>query len=295
VDKPRGRTSHDVVARVRRVLSGARVGHAGTLDPDATGVLVLCVGKATKISSFLMEGAKEYRGTGRLGITTDTQDATGTVVSERPVRVTEEDLRAACAAFAGEVEQLPPMFSAVKVDGQRLYRLARKGVEVERASRRVTVHELSVLDVSLPDFRFLLRCSKGTYVRTIVHDVGERLGCGAHLTGLARTRQGIFELERALPWETLLGADGPEAVLRVAVTPHEALSFLPAVAMPPSVAPRRQGELLPLPPDAPAGDLVRLLDARGAVQGVGRREERGVRILHLLPAASLFGRGRRSA
>jgi tRNA pseudouridine55 synthase len=295
VDKPRGRTSHDVVARVRRVLSGAKVGHAGTLDPDATGVLVICVGKATKISSFLMESSKEYRGLGRLGVSTDTQDATGTVLEERPVSVAEDELRAACAAFVGEVEQVPPMYSAVKVDGQRLYRLARKGVEVERASRRVTVHELTVLDVAPPDFRFLLRCSKGTYVRTVVHDVGERLGCGAHLAELARTRQGIFGLEDALPWDALQAEDGPDRIVRAAVTPHEALGFLPALALPPSVAARRTGEIVPDGSDRPEGELVRLTDARGAVQGVGRTEERGVRILHLLPAVVLFGRGRRGA
>lgn len=295
MDKPRGLTSHDVVARVRRVLNGAKVGHAGTLDPDATGVLVVCVGKATKISSFLMEGAKEYRGTGRLGIATDTQDATGTVLEERAVTVTEDELRAACAEFLGELEQLPPMYSAVKVDGQRLYRLARKGVEVERASRRVTVHELRVVDVALPDFRFFLRCSKGTYVRTIVHDVGSRLGCGAHLAELVRCRQGIFDLEQALDFEKLQGADGPEAVRSAAVTPHEALAFLPAWELPPSAADRRAGEVVPGSPGRPAGEVVRLLDGRGAVQGVGRVEERGVRVLHLLPPATRFGRGRRGA
>jgi len=295
VNKPKACTSHDVVARVRRVLSGAKVGHAGTLDPDATGVLVVCVGKATKISSFLMEGAKEYRGTGRLGAATDTQDATGTVLEEKPVTVTEDELRAACAEFAGELDQVPPMYSAVKVDGQRLYRLARKGVEVERASRRVTVHELRVLDVALPDFTFHLSCSKGTYVRTIVHDVGQRLGCGAHLAELVRTRQGIFDLDRALPWEALEGAAGPEAVLRAAVTPQESLGFLPAFPMPPTIATRKAGEIVSGTPDAGTGQLLRLLDARGAVQGVGRVEERGVRILHVLPPATLFGRGRRGA
>ncbi|MGH2570502.1 MAG: tRNA pseudouridine(55) synthase TruB, partial [bacterium] len=190
MDKPRGRTSHDVVARVRRVLPGARVGHAGTLDPAATGVLVICVGGATKISAFLMEGEKEYVGTATLGVTTDTQDADGRVVRERPVAADDAAIRAAATRFVGEIEQVPPMYSAVKVGGEKLYRLARQGLEIERAARRVRVHAFEIVGVALPHVDFVLRCSKGTYVRTILHDLGEALGCGAHLARLVRERQG---------------------------------------------------------------------------------------------------------
>ena len=177
------------------------MGHAGTLDPAATGVLVLCVGKATKISAFLMEGEKEYVGTGRLGVTTDTQDGEGQVVQERPVDTDADAVRQAAARFVGEIEQVPPMYSAVKVGGQKLYRLARQGQEVERKPRPVTVHALEIGRVELPEFDFILRCSKGTYVRTIVHDLGEALGCGGHLAGLVRERQGSFGRERAVTWE----------------------------------------------------------------------------------------------
>jgi tRNA pseudouridine55 synthase len=204
VDKPRGCTSHDVVARVRRVLSGAKVGHAGTLDPDATGVLVICVGKATKISSFLMESAKEYRGRGRLGASTDTQDATGTVVEAKPVTVTGDELRAACTAFVGELEQVPPMYSAVKVDGQRLYRLARKGVEVERKARLVHIYDFRFLSYTEPFGRFEVSCTKGTYVRSLAHDMGEKVGCGAHLSGLRRSVSGSFDVANAVQFEDLM-------------------------------------------------------------------------------------------
>jgi tRNA pseudouridine55 synthase len=282
-----------VVARIRRVLDGAKVGHAGTLDPDATGVLVICVGKATKISAFLMEGVKEYEGTGRLGVTTDTQDATGEVLRERPVDVSPEQLRAAAAAMTGVVEQVPPMFSAVKVGGQRLYRLARKGVEVERAARTVRVDAFEITSADLPTFRFELRCSKGTYVRTLLHDLGERLGCGGHLEMLVRRRQGPFTLERAVPWETLRTPEAAAALRRAAVSPAEALEFLPARAMPPGAVPRKVGDVLPpTTSDQEPGALCRLVVPSGAVRAVGRVTEAGVRILYLVPVGA-YGRGRR--
>lgn len=279
---------------MRRVLGGAKVGHAGTLDPDATGVLVLCIGKATKISAFLMEGEKEYAGTGRLGVTTDTQDATGTTLEERPVCVTAEEVRRAAAEMTGEIVQVPPMYSAVKVDGQRLYRLARKGVKVERAGRKVTVHSLEVVRVELPEFDFALRCSKGTYVRTIVHDLGERLGCGGHLRGLVRRRQGTFRLEEALSWEALAAPDAAQAIRSAVVAPEEALGFLPSWTLPPAALPRRVGEVVSGGPEGVAsGALVHLAAPSGTGGGVGRVGEAGVRILHLFPSSTRYGRGRR--
>ena len=281
---------------VRRILPGAKVGHAGTLDPDATGVLVICIGKATKISSFLMEGEKEYAGTGCLGLTTDSQDATGEVIEERPVEVTEEDVRGAVEDFVGEVDQIPPMYSAVKVDGQRLYRLARKGVEVERASRRVSVYSFSVDNFELPRFEFVLQCSKGTYVRTLLHDLGEKLGCGGHLARLSRTRQGSFRLADAVAWDDLLAPGGADLVRRAWVGPEKALAFLEARALPVSAVTRKSGEVLPgEPEDPPVGTLVRLTAANGETRGVGKVIEEGVRILNLLPATEEFGRGRRAS
>jgi tRNA pseudouridine55 synthase len=280
---------------VRRALGGAKVGHAGTLDPDATGVLVLCVGQATKIAAFLMEGVKEYRGVGRLGVTTDSQDATGSVVARRAVTVGADDVRREAARLTGELDQIPPMFSAVKVDGQRLYRLARRGMEVERPARRVIVHSFEVLRIELPDFEFVLRCSKGTYVRTLVHDLGERLGCGGHLAELARRRQGTFDLEGAVPWSVLGSAEAAAGVRRACIAPEAALVFLPEHRLPAGAESRKAGELLSRGPlEGAAGQLVRLVNGAGTVRGVGRAGEDGLRVLHWFPAASAFGRGKRT-
>ena len=287
------------MARVRRILDGAKVGHAGTLDPDATGVLVICVGKATKISSFLMEGEKVYAGTGSLGLVTDTQDASGEVLSERPVDTDETALRAAAARFVGRIEQIPPMYSAVKVDGKKLYRLARQGVEVERAARPAHIHAFDVERVRLPEFDFTVRCSKGTYVRTLVHDLGEALGCGGHLARLVRTRQGDLDLAQALPWEVLDGADAARRIDEVAVPPEDALGFLPRFRVPTTAPPLKVGVLLPVPTgadeDEPTLGPCRLVVSGGRMGGIGTRGPDGVRVLHLFAARRAFGRGARSS
>lgn len=287
-------TSHDVVARVRRVLDGAKVGHAGTLDPDATGVLVLCLGKATKLSAFLMEGEKRYAGTARLGIATDTQDASGRPLGERPVRCTEAELRAAAAKFVGRIEQVPPMFSAVKVEGKKLYQLARRGVEVERAARPVTVYAFSIGEVELPDFQFSLSCSKGTYVRTVVHDLGEALGCGAHLVCLVRDAQGPFVRERALPFAALAGPDAAAAVQAAVVSPAEAFADRPAVEIGRSGPAPTVGGVLPVPADGPAEGLVRLMIGNRLV-ALARAAPEGLRVLHVLTGGAPFGRPGRGA
>jgi tRNA pseudouridine55 synthase len=198
VDKPSGITSHDVVDRVRRALGVRRVGHAGTLDPMATGLLVLGVGRATRLLRFLGDQDKEYEGGARLGIETDTLDAEGSVVRTVPVDVAEEDLRQALAGLLGEIEQRPPAYSAVKVGGQRLYRSARRGEQVEAPVRRVRVDAFELLRYAPPDFDFQATVSGGTYVRSLVAEVGGRLGCGAHLTRLVRTRIGRFALADAV-------------------------------------------------------------------------------------------------
>lgn len=199
IDKPAGMTSHDVVLRVRRAIRQRRVGHAGTLDPAATGVLVLLAGRATRLSQYLTAAEKEYEGRFVLGTTTDTQDADGDVTSTGDYsRVTEAAVMECFGEFTGELMQVPPMVSAVKLGGRRLYTLAREGVEVEREPRPVTIRELELLGFEPPDVRFRVTCSKGTYVRTLAADIGERLGCGAHLGDLRRTRSGDFGLDEAV-------------------------------------------------------------------------------------------------
>jgi tRNA pseudouridine55 synthase len=210
IDKPAGMTSHDVVDRVRHVLQMKRIGHAGTLDPMATGLLIILVGKATKLSQYLMSLDKEYEGTVRLGITTKTHDAEGEVAATRPVpALTEADLRAAMATFVGDQYQLPPMFSAKKQDGVPLYKLARKGKEVEREPRFIRVSSFELTRFALPDFDIRLRCSKGTYVRTLAHDLGEKLGCGAHLAALRRTATDRFHVAQAVPLDQFEALDLP--------------------------------------------------------------------------------------
>ena len=201
VDKPAGITSHDVVNRVRRALGIRKVGHAGTLDPLATGLLLVGVGRATRLLRFLADLPKVYRGTGVLGIETTTYDADGEVVRESPVHVTEGQLRSAMAALTGDIEQVPPAYSAVQVGGRRMYEAARKGVTLEAPRRRVHVERFDLLSFDPPRFDVEVECSTGTYVRSLVHDVGQALGAGAHLAALRRTAIGPFRVERAVPPE----------------------------------------------------------------------------------------------
>ena len=194
VDKPAGMTSHDVVDEVRRRFKTKKVGHAGTLDPDATGVLIIGIGRATRLLTFTQEGPKRYRARVKFGVTTSTQDASGEVISERVPDFSEEDLRGVIDRFTGVIDQVPPMVSAVKVGGERLYKKARRGEEVDRSARTVTIYSLELINVDLED-RFAdldVECSGGTYIRTLAHDIGEALGCGAHLAALRRTAAGGF-------------------------------------------------------------------------------------------------------
>ncbi len=197
--KPTGLTSHDVVARVRRATGIRRVGHTGTLDPMAEGVLPVCIGKATHAVDYVVAAKKTYRCTMRLGQTTDTEDSTGTVEEERPVLCTETEIREAMKALEGECDQIPPMYSAVHHKGQRLYTLARQGITVERAPRHVTFYRIEPIEISLPYVTFLVECSKGAYIRTLCKDLGERLLCGAHMTALTRTETGFFNERNAVP------------------------------------------------------------------------------------------------
>ena len=202
IDKPSDHTSHDVVARVRRKLAMKRIGHAGTLDPMATGLLIMLVGKATSASQFLISLDKEYTGTIRLGVSTNSQDAEGEVVETRPVPpLTEAQVDAAIATFLGDQYQTPPMFSAIKIDGVPLYKSARKGEEIEREPRFIRVMSWELTRFAPPELDFRLRCSKGTYVRTLAHDLGNKLGCGGHLSALRRTATHTFRVEQAVTIE----------------------------------------------------------------------------------------------
>lgn len=214
VDKPGGMTSHDVVARIRWRFRVKKVGHGGTLDPMATGLLILLLGRATKLSNRVMGHDKVYEGTLRLGVETDSQDAEGEVTAtaapDAVAALSEADVRRAFAGLTGDLLQLPPMVSAKKVGGVRLYKLARKGQTVEREARPIHVERFELLRLASPDADFRVACSKGTYVRTLAYDAGQALGVGAHLTRLRRTQAGPFKLEAATPLATLLAADSLE-------------------------------------------------------------------------------------
>lgn len=197
VYKEKGYTSHDVVARLRGIFKQKKIGHTGTLDPEAEGVLPVCLGSGTKLCDMLTDKNKEYIAEFLLGITTDTQDMTGSVRSEREVNITPDEAEKAVMSFLGSYEQLPPMYSACKVNGKRLYELAREGKEVERKARKVTIYELEILSMSLPEVKIRVVCSKGTYIRTLCHDIGETLGCGAAMKSLLRTRVDRFLLSDA--------------------------------------------------------------------------------------------------
>ena len=214
VDKPQGWTSQDVTARLRRVFGTRRIGHGGTLDPMATGVLPVFVGRATRAVEFFEHAEKTYETVLRLGITTDTEDMTGTVLTEENVSFTEEQLQETLAAFRGEILQIPPMYSALKVNGQKLCDLARKGKTVERQPRPITIHELTLVGRGENTLRLRVRCSKGTYIRTLCKDIGEKLGCGGCMESLRRVAAGEYTVDEAVPLQTLLDTEEPEKYLR---------------------------------------------------------------------------------
>ena len=214
IDKPQGWTSQDVTARLRRVFNTRRIGHGGTLDPMATGVLPVFVGRATRGVEFFEHAEKTYETVLRLGITTDTEDTTGTVLSEATVSVTGEQAEAVLEQFRGEILQVPPMYSALKVNGQKLCDLARKGREVERKPRPITIHELTLLEMGEDTLRLRVRCSKGTYIRTLCKDIGEALGCGGCMQELRRVTAGEYTIEESVPLLQLLEEQEPEKYLR---------------------------------------------------------------------------------
>jgi tRNA pseudouridine55 synthase len=228
--KEKGFTSHDVVAIVRRTIHMKKVGHTGTLDPDAEGVLPVCVGKATKLSDVIMDGRKSYRAMLRLGMTTTTEDASGEVLETKEVDFNEDRIREVVASFIGRLEQVPPMYSAVKVNGKKLYELAREGKEIERKSRTIEVYDIRIRQFLPPDrVEIDVDCSKGTYIRTLCSDIGKALGCGGHMAELLRTRTGAFSLENAIKLDELKALAEQEKVETVLLTMEEALEDFPVV------------------------------------------------------------------
>ena len=222
VDKPPGVTSHDVVARARRIFKMKKIGHAGTLDPMATGLLILLIGRATRLSQYLMSLDKVYEGAITLGVTTDSHDADGEVLTTRPVpELGEDEVREQLKSFVGDQYQTPPMFSAIKKDGVPLYKLARKGRTIDREPRFVRVSSFELLGFEPPVLKVRVRCSKGTYVRTLAHDLGEKIGCGAHLSSLRRTASDRFQVEQA---HTIAALDDmlPEALNEALIPIHVA-------------------------------------------------------------------------
>ena len=300
VDKPRGMTSHDVVERARRRLRMRAVGHLGTLDPGASGLLVLVLGAATRCALVWQGGRKTYAGTARFGVVTDTQDMDGRVLTRSDTRPSESEIRAAASAMLGEQDQIPPMVSAIKHEGERLHALARRGVTVERAPRRVHVDAWRWLAFTADEATFEVDCSGGTYVRTLVHDLGARLGCGAALAALRRTRSEPFTLLQACSLEALDAADPAALLAQQGVPLDSALEVLPALRLEAAaIAAIGQGQSPRVEPGAvPLGAGPRSVvfrDASGHALALGelRREADGVRARPavVFPWAVVVGEG----
>lgn len=269
LDKPAGLTSNAALQSVRRLMGRIKAGHTGTLDPMATGLLPICLGEATKFAGGFLEADKAYEAVVRLGMATDTGDAEGQAIFQGDWTAAAGEIDEALTEFRGEIEQMPPMFSAIKHQGRPLYEYARKGQEIERGRRAVHVYEIAILSKSPPDFRLLIRCSKGTYVRTLAHDIGSRLGCGAHLAALRRTAIGALSVEDAVSLPALEGSD--QVTRRSFVRGADLLVFhLPAAELTALDAKSiLQGKVVELTEPHRASGAVRLYDERGAFLGVG--------------------------
>lgn len=291
VDKPEGLTSFDVVARARRRFHTRSVGHTGTLDPMATGVLPLCVAEATRIARFLSEEDKVYEAELRLGKATDTQDRTGSVVAEANVPpLSDGDLEASLDAFRGPIRQVPPMFSAIRMGGERLYDKARRGEVVEREARDVVIHRLEVTGRPASDLvRFRVHCSKGTYVRTLGHDIGEALGCHGHLTALRRIRAGDFRIGQAVTLEEMMGLSDQELAARM-IGEREALASMAEIPVDGAMEKKMRDGLKMTVPDVPGatamaeGEMAKVVSSLDlALVAVVQRQGDAVRYVRGLP------------
>ena len=284
IDKPAGITSHDVVARVRRVLKTKRVGHTGTLDPFATGVMVILVGRATRLAQFLDKDSKEYQALIHLGYETDTGDLTGVRTVESGLRIEELHSRLVetnwdeiFGGFLGEIEQTPPMYSAKKVDGKKLYELARRGIEVERTPIKVTIDKLEIIEEPDPDrrpctLRVKVACSAGTYVRTLAEDIGRKAGTGAHLAALRRTRAGKFSISTSVPLDVLQDLEDPSSVM---LPMTDAVEHLPSITLSADRVAKTKGGLSTRIPDQKfhVGEPIRMQDEIGELIAIGFYDE----------------------
>ena len=277
IRKEKGYTSHDIVAKLRGILHMKKIGHTGTLDPDAEGVLPVALGKATKLVDLITDKEKTYEAVMRLGVVTDTQDMTGAILSQtEPISVTEKEVKEAAESFLGEQLQIPPMYSALKVNGKKLYELAREGKTVERKPRPVHFYQIEILEINLPLVRYRVVCSKGTYIRTLCHDMGEKLGCGAAMESLVRTKVGKFELKDAI---TLAQAE--EAVKSGAIQ-DKVLGIEEILGEYPRICCKEGDRLLangnPLPQGVVSGcekqGWIRMCSSGGAFAGVYQWDER---------------------
>jgi len=283
--KPQGMTSHDVVATARRLLGLRRIGHTGTLDPQVKGVLPLCLGRATRIAEYIQDLPKTYLATLHVGVATDTEDLSGTVVSRAGnVRLTEERVRHALCKFLGEIEQIPPMYSAVKVQGKKLYELARQGIVVERKPRKVTIYELEIekmnLDLPVPEITFTVRCSKGTYIRTLCVDIGRALGYPAAMGELVRTSTGLISLDQCLELRQIEEAAANQTLDRYIIPTDRAVGHFPACIVPGRYAEAAlNGRKVPVGANetlsAEENQLVRLYSDDGRFLGIFRLQRQG--------------------
>lgn len=278
LDKPVGITSNAALGRAKRIVGIRKAGHTGTLDPMASGLLVLCFGEATKVSGFLLDADKTYEAEVRLGVETDSEDAEGEVIAEHDVPDLDEAMiEKVLEGFRGTIEQVPPMHSALKHKGRRLYELARRGEQVERPPRRVTIHRLELVSLDRKSLRLSVTCSKGTYIRALARDIGRDIGCGAHLSSLRRTASAPFEIGNAITLQALEELDQKSARARL-LPPDQALQHLPEVRLDEHQAGRiRQGQRLAGLPEPHAGE-VRIYDS-GSFVGIGRMDGNG----HLKP------------
>lgn len=281
VYKEAGYTSHDVVARLRGILKQRKIGHTGTLDPDATGVLPVCLGKGTKLCDMLTDENKTYETVLHLGITTDTQDMSGTIIKSQEVTVTEQEAKACTASFAGDYMQVPPMYSALKVNGKKLYELAREGKTVERKARPVHFYQIDILRIEFPRITLRVTCSKGTYIRTLCHDIGERLGCGACMESLVRTKVGRFMVEDSYTLSQLEQMAAEGTVSRVVVPVDAMFDRYPSVVIAEEARhrvyngnPFSENDLSARMNGFIDGQHIRAYDGEGAFIGIYRYDEK---------------------
>jgi len=275
LDKPVGLTSNQALQTVKRLLNACKAGHTGSLDPIATGLLPLCFGEATKLSQFLLNADKRYWAVFRLGLSTTTYDSEGEVTATRPVRSVLRDIQQSLRSFQGEIEQIPPMYSAIKHEGEALYKLARAGVEVERAARPVTVHEIKVLGFQDSLLTLEVACTKGTYIRSLAHDLGEALGCGAHVVQLRRLSVGDVDIEKAVSLERLQALQSPAECAQLLQPVDSMLSAIPAVNLTPLAAHYlKQGQAVTARHQSGPG-WVRLYDGEQRFLGMGEVQDDG--------------------